>query len=311
MGDALAYVRAVHLLATLVIVGVVLFRIFVAEPALGCLPSSNILRLRALSRAIVMSGLLIAVISGAAWIALLAARLSEAPESFPETLWALLTETQFGLAWQLRLGLAILWAIVVAGEDAPGRNAIAVGISALFAATLAWSGHGAATPGAAGYVHILADMVHLIAAAAWLGSLVPLVLLMGWLMHRGESAGALTAVLHRYSTLGILAVTALVASGITNVFFTLSDTASLLASNYGRVLLAKLVLFIVMLGFATVNRSRLTPALAASAVDGAAAIAWRIRRNALAEIVLGVAIVMLVGWLGIMAPGEPSSGHMH
>jgi hypothetical protein len=33
--------------------------------------------------------------------------------------------------------------------------------------------------------------------------------------------------------------------------------------------------------------------------------------NALTEIALGIAIVFLVGWLGILAPGVPSHGHLH
>jgi len=39
--------------------------------------------------------------------------------------------------------------------------------------------------------------------------------------------------------------------------------------------------------------------------------ARRIQANALAEIALGVAIVVLVAWLGIMVPGMASNAHMN
>ena len=45
-------------------------------------------------------------------------------------------------------------------------------------ASLAWAGHGGATPGRPGDLHLAADMLHLLAAGAWLGTLIPLALLL-------------------------------------------------------------------------------------------------------------------------------------
>ena len=42
---------------------------------------------------------------------------------------------------------------------------------------LAWTGHGAAGEGAIGWAHLLADILHLIAAGAWVGALIGLMLL--------------------------------------------------------------------------------------------------------------------------------------
>src|SRR3546814_15811165 len=43
--------------------------------------------------------------------------------------------------------------------------------------SLAWSGHGAATEGGAGMVHLGADILHLLAAGAWVGALAALLLM--------------------------------------------------------------------------------------------------------------------------------------
>jgi copper resistance protein D len=315
MGDTLALVRAVHLLATLLIAGTLLFRVLVAEPVLAEGRPDLVIRLRQRSRAIILTTLLVALASGAVWFSLIAEGLASEPENFIATSWALLTQTQFGFVWQLRFVLVILCLVTLTRrrENVRWKNAVAVGISALLAGTLAWAGHGSATPGELGYLHILADILHLVAAAAWLGGLVPLVMTLGWILERAEGDVVLVNLLRRYSTLGVVAVSGLVVSGTLNTLFIPADVATILSSRYGQLLTVKLVLFLVMIGFAGVNRSRLTPALSSAGVQRVqrAEIAWRIQRNTLAELALGVVIVVLTGWLGIMTPAEDISEHLH
>ncbi|KAK0338878.1 hypothetical protein LTR94_036782, partial [Friedmanniomyces endolithicus] len=45
-------------------------------------------------------------------------------------------------------------------------------------ATLAWNGHGAASEGSTGWLHLTADILHLLAAGLWVGALFGLLLLM-------------------------------------------------------------------------------------------------------------------------------------
>ena len=73
---------------------------------------------------------------------------------------------------------------------------------------------------------------------------------------------------------------------------------------YGHLLLLKLMLFSLMLAIAAVNRASLTPALCARDDNLAArsAAARRLRRNACAELALGLGILVLVGALGISSP---------
>jgi len=275
--------------------------------------------MRAWSRRLIAIGLAVAVTSGAAWIGLLAARIGEGSSlaALEDAASTLLTQTQFGAAWQLRLVLALVLAAGLWRKPAadPSRvsQGIAIAVSAMFVGTLAWSGHGAATPGDAGYFHLVADVLHLIAAAIWLGGLVPLVMLLRWTIPTIDEYGMAVQfdVLRRYSNLGLAAVATLVATGIVNVWFIPGSADAILASDYGHLLLVKLALFAIMAMLAAVNRLKLLPGLMSAQADRALSVTRRIQAHALAEIVLGVVIILLVGWLGIMVPGMPSAPHVH
>ena len=278
MSEALICTRAVILLATLLLAGAVVFRVLIAEPALGGTDERVLARLRFVLRRLIAANLGIAVASDAAWLlALLVASLGEASiAEFGERAWIFLTETQFGITAQLRLALALLLAAALLAprrdwHESAVLRAIVLSASAAFAGTLAWSGHGGATPGEAGIMHAAADALHLIAAAAWLGGLVPLALLLRWAMQAERlDPATLTGVLRRFSNLGLLAVATLLASGAVNTIFSIESRDALVASAYGRVLLLKIALFAAMAALATINRLRWMPELAAAASDGAA-----------------------------------------
>src|SRR5262245_63747803 len=111
-----------------------------------------------------------ALISGAAWLVLLAAEISEhAPgEIFSGgVLWTVLLHTTFGHDWLARLVLAALLAAALGWispkhVDLP-RWAIAALLASAFAAALVHSGHAAATAGWLGTFHRAADGLPLIA----------------------------------------------------------------------------------------------------------------------------------------------------
>jgi putative copper resistance protein D len=315
MSDVLILTRAVHLLATILLTGAVVFGVLVAKLALGGTDESLLARLRSVLRRLVAVNLGIAVASGAAWLVLLVASVGEASVAeFSERAWIFLTQTQFGITALLRLALALLLAPALLGDwhETAALRAIVLGASAAFAGTLAWSGHGGATPGEAGLIHGAADALHLIAAAAWLGGLVPLALLLRWAL-RAERLypAALTEVLRRFSNLGMLAVATLLASGAVNTIFSVASLDALVASPYGRVLLLKIALFAAMAALAAINRLAWMPDLAAATSDTAARPIARIHANALGEIALGIVVVLLVAWLGTMAPAMPPQAHLH
>jgi len=172
-------------------------------------------------------------------------------------------------------------------------------------ASLAWMGHGAATEGPAGMVHLLADIIHAIAAAAWIGALVGFVLL---LLNR-RAAGMdniLYQSLHRFSGIGTLAVALLVATGVVNSWFLIGPDrlGDAWATPYGRILIAKLTAFAGMLVLAALNRYRLTPALGNALTLGSPPFdaLLRLKRSLLLETGGAILVLVLVAWLGTLAP---------
>ncbi|MBI3516824.1 MAG: CopD family protein, partial [Proteobacteria bacterium] len=120
----------------------------------------------------------------------------------------------------------------------------------------------------------------------------------------------------RFSALGLVCVTALIVTGLVNAWFMVDSLESLVGTLYGRLLLLKIVLFGAMLGLAARNRWQLAPRIGGAAGAGAAAPAVRaLARNALIEVVLGAAVILVVGLLAVTppahAPGSRETHHTH
>ena len=107
----------------------------------------------------------------------------------------------------------------------------------------------------------------------------------------------------RFSTLGAVSVGTLVATGLVNSVVILGSLRALTGTNYGRLLLFKVVLFFAMLCLAAVNRLRLTPIICEERYAAPAAFE-RLRTNALVEAAIGLVIVAVVGLLGTTSPTE-------
>ena len=232
------------------------------------------------------------------------------------TLKVVLASTLFGHTWVVRAVLALVLAVsLVAMRDGGngarvtpspaqggGRRALAIGAvcAALLLVSLSCTGHAAGDAGTKGMAHLCVDGVHLLAAGAWLGALVPLVSLL-----REESPGSrarAALAVRRFSFLGMACVGALVLSGLTNAMFAMNHVSALVDSRYGRELLVKLALFAAIVALAAVNRVRLTPRLESADAPSASVAQRSLLRNALADVVLGFAIVAIVGNLGITMP---------
>lgn len=315
MSDALILVRAVHFVATVTLAGAAIFAAVVAGPAsrrTGDDAGGAAFRRRLLR--IIWGGFGVALISGAAWLVLLAAKMSArtpAEVLSDGVVWTVLLHTTFGHDWLARLALAALLAAALCRISPKHvglwRWAIAALLAAALAAALVHSGHAAATAGWIGSLHRAADGLHLIAASAWLGGLVPLALLLR-AASRGEVSPAVArAATLRFSTLGLVSVGILVATGIVNGWILVGNAPALIGTGYGRLILGKVALFLVMVAIAGVNRLRLTPQLAGdTAAPNAPAKGDTLSalvRNSLIETALGVAILMIVGVLGETPPG--------
>jgi copper resistance protein D len=186
------------------------------------------------------------------------------------------------------------------------RRGAALIFAAALVGALAFAGHAAAGTGVESFIQQGADVLHLLAAASWVGALVPLAVLLGAAASdRGESslAVARTATL-RFSTLGIVSVATVLASGIVNTWELAGSVPALIGTDYGHLLLVKVTLFLVMLSVAAINRLRLTPRLLQDRDISARRYSLRqLRANSLIEAGIGAVILVIVGALGTLPPG--------
>ena len=225
----------------------------------------------------------------------------------PESLGFVLTGMEIGRAAAVRAAAAAL--VLGAAIFLRGRAFYfaSAALGAVACLTMAWMGHGAATGGAAGRLHLVTDMLHILAASLWIGALAPFLLFV--LTSRSaspEAHRALHGALRGFSGIGSGIVAVLVASGLINSWFLVGPDGipGLWTTPYGLLLLAKLALFAVMLALAASNRFRLTPGLNTAleaGVSPSVALA-RLRRSLLAETAAGVVILGLVAWLGTLEP---------
>jgi putative copper resistance protein D len=246
-----------------------------------------------------------------------AAAMTGAPEASrdPEAWMAVLGATTYGRGLSARLALALLaLGLAIAGPRSRRGWSAAATVAALLVASFAWTGHAAGGEGAEGWVHRIADVLHLQAAAVWLGALPALAWLAARAHRRSSEADVRDAHLGlaRFSGIGGFVVAALVLTGLVNSWMLIGvgQIPLLVRSIYGQVLLVKLALFGAMLGLAAANRYALTPRLrlALAGGSGAAAPLRALRLSIAAEIGLGALVLAAVSLLGTLPPPAEALG---
>lgn len=261
-------------------------------------------------RAWLVTGALLGLLLSAVALVLLAAAMMGTPP-WPidrEAVGMLLDQSGIGTAWKLRVAaLAVVaFAALFATRRGPWLGVVALASGAALA-TLAWTGHGAMNEGATGWAHLTADILHLVAAGAWTGALLGLILLVARPATRVDAPhlNLTHRALHGFGTVGTIVVAALVVTGLINAWLLVGpdNVGALGTTLYGRLLLAKLALFAAMLGLAALNRFRLTPRFEATiaAGDHGGALG-ALRRSLAVETASIVAILALVAWLGTLEP---------
>jgi putative copper resistance protein D len=228
-----------------------------------------------------------------------------------ETLVAVVFATRFGKVWQAQAALSLLLAAVLpVALTFARRRACYVGTllgSGGLLVGLASVGHATMVSGISGAFHLANHSLHVMAAAAWLGGLLPLAFVLA-AAHRNAS-GPWSSMARRclgsFSKMGYVAVAVLMLTGLGNAGFLIRDTHALLITDYGHVLLLKVGLFALMLAFAARNRFALMPRLAspgAVPMSIAEPALSALRRSVLCEQVLGVLVLAVANVLGALPP---------
>ena len=201
--------------------------------------------------------------------------------------------TQFG-QWLLVRGVVLLVVLPLLGPWRAG-TAIAMVLAAFALAVQPILGHAGALGGSIGTTLIVSEILHLLAAGAWLGSLLPLFLTIGTLPHNAAATAC-----RSFTPVGLSAVLVLGGTATVQVTEFMGGLPGLFGTGYGHVALVKLGLFVVLLALAAINRLALTDRLAGTAPDTARR---HMRVSVATETVLGTLVVLTAGFLASHAPG--------
>lgn len=224
-------------------------------------------------------------------------------------------ETRFGQLYLLRFplvaGLAVLligrvreWSLAglsTPDERAPGRvwwigwTLLSFGLLA----TSSLSGH-AVVASPAG-LSVLNDLLHLMCAAVWFTGIVVLALVVpdGWRSRKQhERVRLLAPVVLRFSTIAAVTITLLGITGGINSFLHVEALRDLWQTNYGRPILAKIVLYLAILAIGGINHffvaGRLETALSEGRSDSAQGL---FRKTIALELVIALFVIALTGFL--------------
>ena len=217
--------------------------------------------------------------------------------------------TPIGTAWLIRMAAliaALLAALTIIRSDYLRLMAI-TGASAVALATLMWTGHAGAMEGQLGSIHRISDVLHILAAAIWLGGIIAFLKMLRppddklW----GDRLVVAHRTLDSFSQVGTVCVAVIVVTGLINgqILVGFFNIPALFDSTYGRLLVLKLVLVGFMLLLGAKNRWRLTPNLGLALSDGSTRPAVSaLRTSLLLEAAAALVILGLVAWLGTLEP---------
>ena len=297
--------RAVHIGACMLFFGIFVFDRYMA-PIFATGRSEIAEYWKTCLRVISWVLLPLILVSGIAWFVLTAMTMSGQPLQVDilKIVWA---QTQFGTVWKIRFVFLLAVAVLTWFLRSPptvqkfAARAQTVANGCLLG-SLAWAGHGQESS----RWHLLADVLHLLAAGIWPAGLLPLFLL---LRRASKATGrdgwqSMAMVVSRFSAVSLVTVLLLVLTGTVNAWFLVGSFPNLVEEPYGRWVLAKIVLFCVALAIASVNLLRLKPRLLIeqSQPDMAAATLAQLRTNVQFELALGSGIIAVVAVLGILPP---------
>ena len=162
-----------------------------------------------------------------------------------------------GFVWDSPLGTAAIWrgmgelAILAILLPRVGQW-IALAGSLAIAISFAQVGHSLGEPRAALAILLV---LHLLAAAFWVGALLPL--------RKAVLTPSGADLLHHFGNVAAYGVAVLIVAGAALAWLLAGSVTALFGTAYGLVLLVKVVIVSVLLGIAALNKLKLVPALRA------------------------------------------------
>jgi copper resistance protein D len=305
----LALARSVHIGGSILLAAVFVFRLIVWLPATTSVyGAADMLRLRfagSLRRLAFVSWTAV-ILSGLAWLMLVAASIGGEAMFLGIPLDALdiiLFQMQFGHLWLFRFGCCLVLGVLLLIKR---RESISAGLAILVLASLGGAGHAGANASSRGLLALAVDVGHLVFAALWPGGLVPLLLFLFAERRAIQDRNLLARVVRRFSAMSLTAVIFLGMTGIINACFLVGSLRALFGTPYGQLLLIKIALFLLMIGFGAWNLLVLKPRLVRLAKveeqRGKPKFVASLYRNVACETVLAAGVLLIIGLLGVTPP---------
>lgn len=204
----------------------------------------------------------------AAWAVLLSAvgRMAQQALSFasaPSEVWSMvgvLLTTPWGWAWSAQCIAAALVVLQPAWIAAPARGvartAWQVVLTGAIVLAPAFQGHAIGAPQLAGLA-VFADMLHLVAAGLWIGTLFVIMVA----LVPGRDGAGVARLITAFSPWALTSAATLGATGTFAAWLHVHELPFLWGSAYGRMVLLKVALVAVVAVFGAINWRRITPQL--------------------------------------------------
>ena len=307
--NASAATRWLEFMAMLAVVGAVVFRLVVLPRAVrsmaGALTEEARVDVAASARRLAQSALILLVLAALSRLYAEARAVLGPERPIDAASLRSVLGTSWGIGWSIGVAGVILAAIGFvlvrrAGAES-GWLVAAVGAAAIGVAP-ALTGHASTTQPVG--VSVVLDIGHVLAASAWLGTLLALLfaalpLVRGRLGETDVRPGPVVAALVRaFHPVALFCAAVVIATGLVAAWMRLPTLASLFDSMYGRVLLLKLAFVAIVVVLGAVNWRRMLPRLG----DDHAAL--RLTRTAGAE--LTIAALVLAATAVLVSTSLPS-----
>lgn len=156
------------------------------------------------------------------------------------------------------------------------------------------------------WLMMTSDLLHVAAGAVWVGGLAGLAAVTwGRRSKPGGSApdtASASTMVKRFSSIAVWALAVVALTGLTMAWLTVPSWRSLFDTTYGRLVLAKIGIVLVLAAVAAVNRYRLKPRLQTS--RGSQALS-RLRITTTVEC---AALILLLGVAALLVEQDPAQG---
>ena len=295
-------VRAFLFLGLLALVGAISFKLFVLRGA-GAVPVD--LKQKMSQRAARL-GMISAV--AVIFVALLRLYLeSQMMSAMPDMpgikamgVGTMVMQTDWGFAFRVQLAAATaaLIGFALVRRRLRGGWFVATASALVLAITPALGGHAAATPRFTSLM-ILADWLHVLGGASWLGSLLSVMVIgvpIALTLEPPQAWSSVASLVNAFSPLALGSAGVVIASGVFASWVHLQHLSALWQTTYGKTLLVKLLFVGITFAIGAYNFQRVQPQLLTDI--GAS----RLRKSAATELAVGFMILLVTGLLTGVSP---------